>query len=144
MTAEFKVKPCTLWTLHAHDNISDWVKMIIDAIFNFRMFFRLLNTECFIFPGIYDDKGLASVFGLKRFLQSKICNHHFYIYGMFWNAYGVDTNFTRSSKSWFSLSFGMYAWTKMHIHPHYFRFNTGTLKSIWNSVYEASHELEVN
>ena len=55
MTAEFKLKPCTLWTMHAHDNINDWVKMIFDVIFNFRMYFRLLKTECFIFPGISDD-----------------------------------------------------------------------------------------
>ena len=61
MTVEFKPKPCTLWILHAHDNISDRVKVIIDAIFNFRMSFRLLNPECFIFPGISDDKVLATM-----------------------------------------------------------------------------------
>ena len=51
------------------------------------MSFRLLNTKCFIFPDISNDKGLATMFGLK----SEICNHHFYFYDMFWNAYGVDT-----------------------------------------------------
>ena len=59
MAAEFKLKPSTLWTLHAHGNISGWVKMIIDVIFHFRMSFCLLNTKCFRFPGISDDKGVA-------------------------------------------------------------------------------------
>ena len=65
--------------------------MIFDVIFNFRMSSCLLNTECFIFPGISDDKGLATMFGLKIILQSEIYNHHFYIYDMFWNTYEIDT-----------------------------------------------------
>ena len=65
--------------------------MIFDVIFNFRMSFRLLITECFIFAGISDDKGLETMFVLKIILQSEIYNHHFYIYDIFWNAYGVDT-----------------------------------------------------
>ena len=77
MSAEFKLKLCTLRTLHAHDKLSDWVKMIIDVIFNFIMSFRLLNTECFVFPGISDDKGLATMFGLKRILQRETYNRHF-------------------------------------------------------------------
>ena len=64
--------------------------MIFDVIFNFRMSFPLLYTECFILPGICDDKGLATMFVLKIILQSEIYNHHFYIYDIFWNAYGVD------------------------------------------------------
>ena len=69
MIAELKFN---LYTLHAHHNISGLVKMIFAVIFNFRMSFRLLNTECFIFPGISDDKGLATMFGLKIILQSEI------------------------------------------------------------------------
>ena len=65
--------------------------MFFDVIFNFRIPFPLLNTECFIFPGISADKGLAAMFGLKIILQSETYSHHFYIYDMFWNAYGVDT-----------------------------------------------------
>ena len=69
------------------------------------MSFRLLNTECFIFPDISDDKGLATMFGLK----SEICNHHFYIYDMFWNAYGVDTILPASANHGFH-----FHWVCMH------------------------------
>ena len=31
------------------------------------------------------------MFGLKGTLQIEICNHHFYIYDMFWNANRVHT-----------------------------------------------------
>ena len=90
MTTEFKLKPCLLWTLHVHDNTSGWVKMITDVIFNFRMSFCLLNTECFIFPGISEDKGSATmVLVWKEFCKVKSTT---IIYDMFWNAYGVDTN----------------------------------------------------
>ena len=40
--------------------------MITDVIFNFRMSFRLLNAECFIFPDITDDKDLASMVWFEK------------------------------------------------------------------------------
>ena len=57
--------------------------MIFDVIFNSRMSFPLLYTECFTLPGICDDKGLATMFVLKIILQSEIYNHHLYIYDIF-------------------------------------------------------------
>ena len=48
------------------DNISGWAKMITDVIFNFRMSFRLLKAECFIFPDITDDKGLATMVSFEK------------------------------------------------------------------------------
>ena len=51
MTTEFKLKPCLLWTLHAHDNTSGWVKMITDIIFNFRMSFCLMPLNVSFFLG---------------------------------------------------------------------------------------------
>ena len=40
--------------------------MITDVIFNFRMSFRLLKAECFIFPDITDDKGLATMVSFEK------------------------------------------------------------------------------
>ena len=47
---------------------------------------------------------------------------------MLWNAYGVDTILPAPANHGFH--FQLVSVTKMHIHPHCFRFNTGTFKSI--------------
>ena len=107
------------------------------------MSFRPLSTECFIFSGISDGKGLATmVWFEKNFPRWNLQPSFLYLQHALeclWSWY----NFTSSGKSVFSFLFGKYAWTILSTKVMYsstlFSFNTLVhSKSRWNSVYEVN------
>ena len=100
------------------------------------MSFRLLNTECFIFSDISDDKGLATMVWFENNFTKWNLRPWSLFYGMVWYVYGVGTILPAHENLDFHFYLAnmheLFYQQKIHIHPHYSRLTLALSKSRWN------------